>query len=214
MPEAWPLRGLVLRTPRLELRPDDDEGLLELAGEARRGVHDPAVMPFQVPWTDAPPEELGRNVVQFFWSQRAELRPDRWAVHFLVRREGAVIGTQGLMARDFTITRVVNTGSWLGLRHQGRGIGTEMRAAVLLFAFDLLGAAAARSGAFADNVASHQVSRKLGYLADGTETLPRRGEAAVEQRLLLNREAFERHRPRWTVEVEGFTEDCRTLLGA
>ena len=38
-PEPWPLRHLVLRTPRLELRPDDDAGLLELVEEAYRGVH-------------------------------------------------------------------------------------------------------------------------------------------------------------------------------
>ena len=29
-PDPWPLRHLVLRTPRLELRPEDDAGLLEL----------------------------------------------------------------------------------------------------------------------------------------------------------------------------------------
>jgi RimJ/RimL family protein N-acetyltransferase len=213
IPEAWPLRRLVVRTPRLELRPDDDDGLIELAGEAYRGVHDPAVMPFQVPWTDVPAEELGRRMVQFFWSQRAELRPDSWAIHFLVRLDGAVIGTQGLVAKDFGITRQVHTGSWIGRRHQGRGMGTEMRAAVLQFAFDHLGARAARSGAFVDNAASHGVSRKLGYVADGTEVFARRGATAIEQRLLLSREAFERHRPQWTVEVKGFTEDCRALLG-
>jgi hypothetical protein len=37
-PEPWPLRHLVLRTPRLELRPDDDAGLLDgTATAARRG---------------------------------------------------------------------------------------------------------------------------------------------------------------------------------
>src|SRR5262245_17918804 len=54
IPEPWPLRGLVLRTPRLELRPDDDDGLRELVALAHQGIHDPAVMPFHAPWTDAP----------------------------------------------------------------------------------------------------------------------------------------------------------------
>jgi hypothetical protein len=49
-PDPWPLRHLVLRTPRLELRPDD-AGLLELVEEAYRGVHPPDRMPFLVPWT-------------------------------------------------------------------------------------------------------------------------------------------------------------------
>ena len=207
------MRQLVVRTPRLELRPDDDDGLMELVDEAYQGVHDPAVMPFAVPWTDAPAEELGRRVLQYYWSQRAELRPDSWSVPFLVRLDGNVIGTQGLAARDFAITREVHTGSWIGRRHQGRGVGTEMRAAVLQLAFDHLGAVAARSDAFVDNPASHAVSRKLGYVPDGTVVLSRRGEAAVEQRLLVSRVAFERHRPPWTAEVKGLTEDCRALLG-
>jgi RimJ/RimL family protein N-acetyltransferase len=211
VPDAWPLRHLVLRTPRLELRPDDDAGLLELVDVAYRGVHDPAEMPFGVPWTDAPPEELGRNAMQFFWSQRTALRPDNWSIHFLIRLDGTVIGTQGIRSEDFAITREVSTGSWIGLRHQRQGIGTEMRAAVLLFAFDHLGARIARSGAFLDNFASLGVSRKLGYVPDGTATHVRRGEPATQQRLLLTRDAFVR--PQWTVEVKGLTDDCRALLG-
>ena len=54
-PEHWPLRHLVLRTPRLELRPDDDAGLAELVDVAYRGVHPPEQMPFAMPWTDADP---------------------------------------------------------------------------------------------------------------------------------------------------------------
>ncbi len=42
-----------------------------------------------------------------------------------------------------------------------------MRAAVLLLAFDHLGARTARSEAFADNPASLRVSEKLGYAPDG-----------------------------------------------
>lgn len=211
LPVAWPLRGLVVRSPRLELRPDDDPGLEELAAEAHRGVHDPNVMPFGVPWTDAPKEELSRNVVQFFWSQRAALRPHSWVVNFLIRMDGAVIGTQGMVGRHFAITREVESGSWIGRRFQGRGIGTEMRAAMLLFAFDHLGAETARSEAFVDNVASNAVSRKLGYVEDGTAVFERRGTAARQHRLLLTREAFVR--PQWTIEVDGFTKDCRALLG-
>ncbi|MGH3584978.1 MAG: GNAT family N-acetyltransferase, partial [Pseudonocardia sp.] len=139
-PEPWPLRHLVLRTPRLELRPDDDEGLRELVDEAYRGVHPPDEMPFAVPWTDTDPRDLGREALQFFWRRRAELRPDGWTVHFLVRVDGRVVGMQELSATDFRILREVGTGSWIGLCHQGRGIGTEMRAAVLAFAFDHLGA--------------------------------------------------------------------------
>jgi RimJ/RimL family protein N-acetyltransferase len=211
MDDPWPLRHLVLRTPRLDLRPDDDAGLLELAEEARSGVHPPELMPFLVPWTDAPPLERARNTLQWYWTKRAELRPAQWNVHFLVRVDGRVVGTQELGATEFAVTREVSTGSWLGLRHQGGGIGTEMRAAVLLFAFDHLGATRARSAAFVDNAASLRVSEKLGYRPDGTETVVRRGVATDDLRLLLMADDF--RRPDWTLEVEGAAA-CLPMLGA
>lgn len=214
VPEPWPLYGLSLRTPRLELRPDDDEGLRELVAQAYLGVHDPGDMPFLVPWTDAPAADLGRNMLQHHWGRRAALCPQRWNVAFLVRHEGVVIGVQSVGAEDFGIVREVDTGSWLGLAYQGRGLGTEMRAAVLMFAFDHLGARAARSEAFLGNLASHGVSRRLGYAADGTGTVAVRGEPVAEQRLLLTRASFDRHRPQWTLQVGGLTPGCLALLGA
>lgn len=210
-PDPWPLRHLVLRTPRLELRPDDDAGLYELVEEAYRGVHPPAEMPFLQPWTDADPRYLGRGSLQHFWQQRSVLGPQRWALHFLVRVQGRVVGVQSLLGADFAVTREVETGSWIGLRHQRRGIGTEMRAAVLAFAFDHLGATRARSGAFADNTASNRVSERLGYRRDGTATVARRGERVDEVRLLLTPDEF--RRPDWTLVVAGF-EPCAALLSA
>jgi RimJ/RimL family protein N-acetyltransferase len=210
MDDPWPLRHLVLRTPRLELRPDDDAGLLELAAEAARGVHPPELMPFRTPWTDAEPAQRARATLQFHWSERATLAAERWRVHFLVRLDGRVVGEQGLRGTEFGVTREVDTGSWLGLRHHGLGIGTEMRAAVLLLAFDHLGARLARSGAFFDNAASLRVSEKLGYRRDGTETLARRGSPADEVRLLLDAASF--RRPDWPLQVAGL-DACLPLLG-
>ncbi|MBV9921018.1 MAG: GNAT family N-acetyltransferase [Pseudonocardia sp.] len=209
--EHWPLRHLVLRTPRLELRPDDDAGLHELVEVAYDGVHPPAEMPFGVAWTDADPRYLGRGVLQYYWSERAALGPARWSIHFLVRLDGRVVGTQRLGARDFAVTRDVDTGSWIGRRHQGKGIGTEMRAAVLLFAFDHLGAEAARSAANAENPRSLGVSRRLGYRRDGTETVVRRGRRTEDVRLVVTPSTLVR--PDWTLDAVGYGEDCRALLG-
>jgi RimJ/RimL family protein N-acetyltransferase len=210
-PEPWPLRHVVLRTPRLELRPDDDAGLLELVDEAHRGVHPPEQMPFLVPWTDTDPRELGRRVLQHFWGVRSRFAPDHWSITFLVRHEGRVIGMQEVSGDDFGILREIVTGSWIGMRHQGRGFGTEMRAAVLAFAFDHLGAVRARSAAFTDNLASHRVSARLGYRPDGSMWVARRGEPAEDVRLVLTPEDFVR--PGWTLDVEGL-EPCLPLLGA
>jgi RimJ/RimL family protein N-acetyltransferase len=211
MPDPWPLRDLVLRTPRLTLRPDDDDGVYELAELALGGVHPAEEMPFAVPWTDKPSEDLVRETVQYHWATRAVFGAANWRIQFLVRHQGKVIGEQNLSAREFAITRTVSTGSWLGLASQRQGFGTEMRAAVLLLAFDHLGAVLARSGAFVDNPSSARVSEKLGYRTDGSNTWVRRGERATETRLVLEPEHFVR--PRWVLDVAG-VDGCRELLGA
>jgi len=208
--DPWPLRHLVLRTPRLELRPDDDPGLFELAQVAREGIHPPELMPFSTPWTDVSDEDRGLATLRWHWEKRATLRPERWALQFLVRLDGRVVGMQSVETVDFAVTREIDTGSWLGLRHHGRGIGTEMRAAVLAFAFDHLGAVRARSGAFVDNAPSLGVSAKLGYRREGIEIYARRGERAENVRLLLTPEEF--RRPDWTLQVEGL-EACLPVLG-
>ncbi|MDT7606427.1 MAG: hypothetical protein QOG96_930 [Pseudonocardiales bacterium] len=212
-PDPWPLRGLVVRTPRLELRPDDDAGVAELVAVAYRGVHPPEQMPFNEPWTDADPRYLGRGTLQYHWRNRADLGPESWMVAFLVRLDGRVVGSQHLRGVDFAVTREVSTGSWLGMAYQGRGIGTEMRAAVLGLAFDHLGAELARSEAFTDNPASLAVSRRLGYRADGSRTEVVRGSARRQTRLLLTRDDFQAHRPAWVPGVSG-VDACRDLLGA
>lgn len=51
-----------------------------------------------------------------------------WSLSLAVLHEGRVVGRQDVMAKDFGVTGEVSTGSWLGLAHQGRGLGTEMRA--------------------------------------------------------------------------------------
>jgi hypothetical protein len=121
--DPWPLRHLVLRTPRLELRPDDDAGLLELVDVTDAGIHDPGWMPFKVPWTQVPRKDLGRNTMQYYWSMRASLTASQWVVNFLVRVDGRVIGNQGISSRDLAIRREVQTGSWIGKSFQGEGIG-------------------------------------------------------------------------------------------
>jgi RimJ/RimL family protein N-acetyltransferase len=208
----WPQSALVLRTPRLELRPDDDEGLAELVEVAYRGVHPPDRMPFMQPWTDADPRYMGRGALQYFWGERSRFAPSGWALHFLVRYAGDVVGVQTLRADSFDERREVGSGSWLGLAAQGQGIGTEMRAAVLMYAFDVLGASHARSEAFADNTASLRVSEKLGYEADGFEIHSPRGVPARNLRLRLTPASL--IRPPWELQVDGHSEDLAGLLGA
>ncbi|MCM2413979.1 GNAT family N-acetyltransferase [Streptomyces sp. RKAG290] len=211
-PQHWPLYGLRIRTPRLELRLPDLELLDELSSVAAAGVHAPDTMPFTVPWTDGTPAERGRAVFQHVLSSIADWSSRDWSLSLAVLHEGRVVGRQDVMAKDFAVTGEVSTGSWLGLAHQGRGIGTEMRAAALQLAFAGLGAGSAVSSAMTDNPRSLGVSRRLGYLPDGLEIAALRDSRVTLQRLRLERDRWEEHR---TVEVtvEGL-DDCRAAFGA
>ncbi len=206
----WPLSELCLTTPRLRLRLPDLSELDELADVAVDGIHDPAVMPFGVPWTDTDPEALGRSVVQYHWKLLSELRLEDWTVPFTVFLKDRVVGTQGLSGRDFDVTRQVSTGSWLGREFQAKGLGTEMRAAVLHLAFVALGAESATTCAHSDNAASLGVARRIGYRPNGTTYTVVRGVRVAEQRFILDREGWERHRT-VPVEIRGL-QACRPML--
>lgn len=54
------------------------------------------------------------------------------------------------------------------------------------------------------------MSNRLGYRADDTEPVVRRGRAGQDVRLVVTPERFVR--PPWTLQVEGF-DACRPLLG-
>jgi RimJ/RimL family protein N-acetyltransferase len=208
--DAWPLFGLVVRSARLELRLPLEDELFDLL-EVGRDVHDPAEMPFGVPWTDKKSPDFEREFMQYHWSTRASWKPTHWVFDLGVWLDGRIVGTQGVRGDDFAVIREVGTGSWLGRQFQGHGIGKEMRSAALSFAFDMLGAASASSGAFVDNLSSVGVSRALGYRENGSESMAPRGVAREHVRFLMTREAwYSRERP--PVSVEGF-DACRDMFG-
>lgn len=209
--DLLPQFGLVLRTPRLELRLPSEAQLVELGELAAEGVHDPEDMPFLVPWTDVSPVERARATVQYRWRTWGAWTPDDWTLDFVVLLDGVVVGCQDVTGREFATLREVATGSWLGLKYHRQGIGTEMRAAVLHLAFAGLDAQSAVSGAFTDNKASLGVSRKLGYTRDGVRRIVRRGAPAAEQLLRLDRATWEARRT-VPVRIEGL-EPCLPLLG-
>lgn len=211
--DVWPLYGLRLRTPRLELRmprEDDFGALLEVIDA---GIHDPNTMPFAVPWTDLPATERLRGAVQHWWASRGSFRPEAWSLALAVYLDGAPIGFQDLATKDFVNLREGETGSWLGLAFQGTGYGKEMRAAIVHFAFTCLGAECITSTAFADNPASQNVSIATGYEPNGFEAKMRRGERAVSHRYRLSRSRWESNPPSVSVEVEGWTVACRAMFG-
>jgi RimJ/RimL family protein N-acetyltransferase len=212
MTDVSALYRLRLRTPRLELRLGNRAELEALAEVAKAGIHPPDEMPFAVPWTDAS-EDPGfvTDFVAHHEQTLAAWTPEEWRLNLLVFHDGAPIGSQALRANGFSVDRIVDTGSWLGASSQGRGLGTEMRAAVLELAFVRLGARAAQSGWLEGGAAqSAGVSARLGYREVGTHLERPRGEPVAHHDLVL--EATDWRRP-FAVEIVG-AEPCLPLFGA
>ena len=207
-----PIYRIRMRTERLELRLPDLDDLVALADQAAAGIHDPGFMPFLVPWTEAEPQERGRATIQVQMRAIMGSKPQDWTLPFVVLVDGQVVGMQEVAANDFKVKREASTGSWLGLAHHGKGIGTEMRAAVLDFLFNGLGADYAVSASFDGNGPSEGVSRKLGYQADGIEHQVLRDERRIDRRWRLSRDDWEAHR-KHDVTIEGLDEDVLGMLG-
>jgi RimJ/RimL family protein N-acetyltransferase len=172
--DHWPLFDLEVRTPRLTLRYLDDALAQQLVAVAGRGVHDPAVMPFSVPWTDLPSPQMEREAMRFYWQTRAAVRPESWNLQFAVVVDDDVVGSCGLGAEHFSTLRQFTTGSWLGREFQGRGLGKEFRMAVLTLGFDGFGAEFALTGMWHDNAPSLGVTTSLGYERVGRRRALRR----------------------------------------
>ena len=204
--DLTPLSGLRLRTPRLVLRLPTGDELEQLREVALAGVHPPEFMPFTIPWTDEP--ELS-TFLEYHEMRRLEWRPEAWGLELGVWLEDEPAGVQAVLGEDFARTRRVDTGSWLGERFQRRGIGTEMRTAVLELAFRGLGAEVARSGAIDGNAGSLRVSEKLGYRIVGRSTASPRGVELPLTDVELRRDDW---LPAFAVAIEGL-EPCLPLFG-
>ncbi len=206
----WPLFDLRIRTPRLELRLPTDEDLLELVEVVRAGVVDADRTVFLVPWHQLPSPAMERQFLQHWWRNRGSWNPAKWSLGLALIENGRPVGLQEVIASDFAIRRVVKSGSWIGREFQGRGLGTEARAAILALAFDGLGAEVAESGYFEGNSRSARVSEKLGYQRLNDEIYAIEGKRMVEVRVRCTRETWRRDLV--PVTIEGL-EPCLKLFG-
>jgi RimJ/RimL family protein N-acetyltransferase len=206
---ALPLLGLRITAGPVELRGITDDLIGPLADLATKGIHDPDFMPFFVPWSLTSADELPRSLAQYHWGNRSRFCADQWAMDLAVFFDGELVGSQGFHARDFRITRIGETGSWLGREFQGRGIGTAMRKVICAFIFDHLDARFITSSAFADNPASLGVSRKCGYTENGVTVMKRMDKPATLQLLVLEPGNLARYEHKLT--IEGLPEFRRSI---
>jgi RimJ/RimL family protein N-acetyltransferase len=175
--DHWPLFDLEVHTPRLTLRYLDDALAAELVAVAARGVHDPAVMPFSIPWTDLPSPQMEQEAMRFYWRGRAGTTSSSWRLMFAVVVDGDVVGSTELFADEFPTLRQFTTGSWLGRRFHGRGLGKEIRLASLALGFDGFDSDLALTDVWHDNGPSRGVTESLGYEFEGRRRALRRGVA-------------------------------------
>ncbi|NWL28913.1 N-acetyltransferase [Paenarthrobacter ureafaciens] len=208
--DIWPPFALTLATPRLTLRPLLDADIPAAVAAARSGVHQPGKSPFSTPWAELPEDELAPNMAQWYWRCRAGFTRESWTLLLGVWQDGEFLGVQDLGARNLAVLKTVSTGSWLKQAAQGRGIGKEMRAAVVSFAFDYLGADVAESEAAAWNKQSLGVSTSLGYEPNGLFRDSWGTEVEEVQRVRLTPPTFKR--PDWPLKVQGH-EGLKTYLG-
>ncbi|GAA1892706.1 GNAT family N-acetyltransferase [Asanoa iriomotensis] len=214
--EIWPLLGIKVRTPAVELfvsDPDTLEALARLA--AAGGVYDPQnqYLP-RTPvggWEDVASPEAERRFLRYFWAGLADWRPERWNLMLAVKVGGDIVGVQEIGAQHFAVTRTVSTGSWIGRRYQGAGYGKGAREAVLHLAFDGLRAERADTAAWVTNYASLGVSRAMGYRGNGTTTRAAEDRRVEQVNLTLSRSDWRGSTGDYV--IAGLTSDASEMLG-
>lgn len=208
----YPPFDITVTTPRLRLLGASDEQLERLVPVVREGVVADGEVPFDDPisFYEPSPEREWRWM-KAIWRGRSRTEREWWRLYFVVEVDGGLVGMQDLIAEDFTTYKAVSTFSWLASSARGRGLGREMRSAILHLAFAGFDASEAQSEAFVDNDASNGVSRSLGYQENGTTWATRRGRPCELRRWKLSRATWEAVR-RTDIELTG-VEACRAFLG-
>lgn len=208
----FPPLGLRITSGDMTLRLLADDDLPEFAALVRKPIFDDPHADYVFPWYRKDPDVREREALQYQWSLRAWIRPEKWEISFGVFVDGELVGMQDIRAVDLAVRRTVESGSWLTASAHGRGLGSRMRRMIVAFAFDYLGANRAQSGAYLGNDSSARASRACGYRENGTTAHVEDGARLVAQQYLVTPETFVRRGVR--IEVEGWTPSLRQMLGA
>lgn len=211
-PSSYPPLNVQVHAPTLSLLGASDALLERLVPIVRKGVATEPPWPFDDPmslYKESPEREW--SWLRGIWSGRGKVSESFWRLYFVVVLDGEPVGMQDLIGQEFSDFGTVTTFSWLSPDVRRRGLGREMRQAVLHLAFDGFGAREAESEAFFDNHASNRVSAALGYQPNGVNHATRRGEAAELNRWRLTRDQWLPTR-RSDITLVGVPE-CRAVLG-
>lgn len=156
MPYAVTSERLVVRC----YDPTDAPALLEATAASRDHL-----LPW-LPWAAAEPQTLDEKV-QLLRTFRSEFdRDGDYVVGAFEREGGRLVGGSGLHPRCGEGCREI--GYWVRVDACGRGIATEMAAAMTYAGFRHLGLRRIEIRCHVDNSASSRVIEKLGYRREGT----------------------------------------------
>lgn len=169
--------GIKIETPRLTLRPWDEEDIEQLT----LGLNDLDI----AKWLAFVPHPYSTSHAQN-WVKRCQeisnagTRPIAYEFAVELRPEGLVIGGVSLNKIDWKVG-TGGGGIWIAAPYQGRGYGREAFEAKIRFAFCELGLTKLVNGYFDGNENSWAMQRKLGYrrvgevtsrcMADGRQTI-------------------------------------------
>ena len=179
MDDLWPLAGLRVRSGDLELRYLDDAHLRRARTARGRRASTPRRRCRSPSRGRAAPRPRWRAASSTYqWGRRASASPrEAGRSSSPSCAAGEVLGTQSLIGAATSRSRATaETGSWLGLRHQGQGIGTRMRLMILHLFFEGFDGLRATTSAFDDNAASNGVTRRIGYAENGVDVAGPRGD--------------------------------------
>lgn len=155
---------LLIQTQRLTLRPFEE-------ADARRvaylvGDYDVAKMCGRVPH----PYHVAAAYSFFDLIERGRASNREHAFAVTAPIDG-LVGSCGVMRVGDTPDEAWEIGYWFGMPYWGLGYASEATRALMDWARDQLGARVFMAGHFADNPASGNVLRKLGFVRTGTQEL-------------------------------------------
>ena len=157
-------KRLILRTPEKKDWEDIVEGLNDIA--VAKNLCGP---PYPYKKKDA-----------FDWIKRkiADWRKKEGSREFVIelKSEKKVIGATGFASIDWYAKSAIS-GSWINKNYWRQGFITEAKIAANDFAFSKLKLRRLQSGAFAENTASNNMSKKFGYRSVGTIRKAKRSKA-------------------------------------
>ena len=206
----WPLFDLQITTPDLVLRPKTEADARQMAERLPPGLELDPSLPRQ-PFGDEHTAR-GATVYQGYWRMMGAWTPESWALSFVVFHGDDLIGSQTLEGDRFLELRVVDTASFLYPEWRGKGLGKQMRRAVLALAFGELGAEWAITSAWEDNAASLGVTRSIGYEPNGLSRHAHEGKVGMLAHFRLTRERWLESNGAAGIAISGFAP-CRPLFG-